>query len=157
MKKNDTVEKILNEGLQRLTSMSQKEQTAVALWSKAMLERYNQILDEHPAMLKSPKMLPCSKQEMKLAIKVALLPHVARNAHERIQQLKHNYISLAYFQHVDPQDRQNFSRGGGEADRRSNAAAYPSYQKYLDLALAEQNSLLDEIDAFVSGIKKLKA
>ena len=155
MRTHATVKKLLKDGFQSVTTFSAEEQIALANWAASVVEQYHRVLKSHQARVKDYSLLPDSKQEVKLAIKVSMLPYITKDEQEGIQRLKYDYISLAMFQPIKAHDRETFAQAVNMEKARSDDSAYPLYQEYLNLALAEQNSLIDEIDSFVADIKTI--
>jgi hypothetical protein len=156
IKKTDAAKKILSEGMEVIWSMSEKQQVEVVQWASTVVERYDHIRRRYPSKLKNAESLPCSKQELELAIKVQLLPHIANGAEADIEQFKRRYIDLASFQHIHSKDKEVLDEaldGTNNASDIASANLHPLYQKYIDLALSEQNSLTDKINKYVEDIK----
>lgn len=157
LEKTAAVKDILSKGIPVLLSMSQKQQAEVVQWAGSVIERYDYIRGSYPSKLKNAESLPCSKQELELAIKVQLLSHIANGAEADIDLLKQRYIDLASFQHIHTEDKEVLDEaldGTNNGHDIASANLHPLYQKYIDLALSEQNSLIDKINRYIEDIKK---
>jgi hypothetical protein len=155
MRNQAAVKILLEDGFQRFTTFSVQEQVALASWAAFVVEQYHQVLNSHQVRVKDIGLLPYPKQEVKLAIKVSMLPYITKDEQEGLQGLKYDYISLAMFQTIRAEDRQTIAQAAQNDKARSEDSAYPLFQEYLNLALAEQNSLLDEIDSFIADIEAI--
>jgi hypothetical protein len=85
-----------------------------------------------------------------------MLSHLIKGFDKSIENLKQRYISLASFQPFDPEDRKLFEEisDSGKDDSEANSnGIYPSYQKFLDLALVERNALLNDVENFIEDFK----
>ena len=159
VEKTAAVKDILSKGIPVLWSMSQTQQAEVVQWAGSVIERYDYIRRSYPSKLKNAESLPCSKQELELAIKVQLLPHIANGAEDDIDQLKQRYIDLASFQHIHTEDKEVLDEaldGTNNGPDITSANLHPLYQKYIDLALSEQNSQIDKINRYIEDIKNLQ-
>lgn len=154
--KTAAVKDILSKGIPVLWSMPHQQQAEVVQWAGSVIERYDYIRRRYSSKLKNAESLPCSKQELELAIKVQLLPHIANGAEADIDQLKERYIELASFQHIHTEDKEVLNEaldGTTSGPDIASANLHPLYQKYVDLALSEQNSLIDKINRYIEDIK----
>ncbi len=159
LEKTAAVKDLLSKGIPVLWSMSQTQQAEVVQWAGSVIERYDYIRRSYPSKLKNAESLPCSKQELELAIKVQLLPHIANGAEADIDQLKQRYIDLASFQHIHTEDKEVLDEalnGTHNGPDIASANLHPLYQKYIDQALSEQNSLIDKINRYIEDIKNLQ-
>ncbi len=159
LEKTAAVKDILSKGIPVLWSMSQKQQADVVQWAGSVIERYDYIRRMYPSKLKNADSLPCSKQELELAIKIQLLPHIANGAEDDINQFKQRYIDLASFQHIHTEDKEVFDEaqdGTNNGPDIASACLHPLYQKYIDLALSEQHSLINKINTYIEDIKSLQ-
>lgn len=157
--KSAAVKEILAEGIPALWSMSRKQQAEVVQWANSVIERYDHIRLRYPSKLKNAESLPCPKQELELAIKVQLLPHIANEAEADIDELKRRYIDIASFQHIHTEDKEVLDEtldGTNNEPDMSDANLHPLYQKYIELAQSEQSSLIDKINRYIEDIKNLQ-
>lgn len=158
LKKPAYVNDLITNGLQTLPSMPRAQQNEMVQWARSIVEHFDLVLEKNPAKLKNITLLPCPEAELKLAIKILLMLHVAKDDTVDVEALKRRYISIASFQHIRREDMAALTKAMGRANedsQMSDREAYPSYQKYLDLALAEQNTLLDDINNFIGSIEDL--
>lgn len=94
-----------------------------------------------------------------MAIKIQLLPHIANGAEADIEQFKQRYIDLASFQYIHTEDKEVLDEaldGIKNGPDIASANLHSLYQKYIDLALAEQNSQINKIDKYIEDIRKLQ-
>jgi hypothetical protein len=122
-------------------------------------EDFQTLIRKLPSKLKNAESLPCPKQELELAIKVQLLTHIANEAEADIDKLKRRYIDIASFQHIHTEDKDVLDEAldctNNEPDM-ADANLHPIYQKYINLAQSEQNSLIDKINRYIQDIKNLQ-
>jgi hypothetical protein len=155
-KKTAAINDIVSGGIHALWALSESQQLEVAQWSQSLIEKENRIARKYPARIKRSEILPFSKQELKLAIKIQLLIQIADRNNEVIDSLKRRYLRIASYQHVESDatgGKTKFLQGRGRKSDSVTGRFQSRYQKYVDLALIERNTLLDEINGFIAEIK----
>jgi RNase P subunit RPR2 len=101
IKKTAAVNDIVSGGIPALWSLSESQQLEVAEWSKSLIEQEDRIARKYHARIKRSEILPFSKQELKMAIKIQLLIQIADRNDELIDSLKRRYLRIASYQHVE--------------------------------------------------------
>jgi hypothetical protein len=147
---------IVSGGITALWSLSEPQQLEITQWSQSLIEQEDRIARKYHARIKRSEVLPFSKQELKMVIKIQLLIQIADRNYELIDSLKRRYLRIASYQHVDSDTtggKSKFLQGKGHKSDSANEAFQSRYQKCADLALIERNTLLDEISGNIAEIK----
>jgi hypothetical protein len=142
--------------LPALSSLPETKQKEVVRWAKSAVEQYAVVLNNKRTKLKPIKWLPSTKEELKLAIKFLLLVYITKNAAPDIELLKKYYVSLSSFQQFDRNDQKELEDTMDDAfadNGIGDFSEHSSYQKYLDIAMLEQNILLEDINSFIADNK----
>ena len=158
LKKPAVVDDLIASGLPKLPSMSRAQQNEIFNWARCIVEHFDLVLEKQPVKPRNIASLPCTERELKLAIKILLMIHIAKDESADVEALKRLYIKIASLLDIGRADMEALTTAMGDAKEYSaipTGKVYPSYQHYLDLALAKQTTLLDEINNFIASIKDL--
>lgn len=75
---------------------------------------------------------------------------------DSVKLLKDRYVRLSTFQEIDSEDKKNIVHTVSDENQTSpssETSLIPTHQKYMQLALSEEKILLEDIDAFLGGLK----
>ena len=158
------VEALLNKlrktGITAILTMNKKAQITVLNWAHNLVNQYDATLKNNPVKLKDTAELPCSKMDVKLAIKLLMLASVEKRLDDNtVVNLKDKFVSLGSFQSIDQEDIVKLINHISDIQKNSMDADTPSFpelNKYMDLIISEQKALLDEINSFIEDIRKIK-
>ena len=159
------VEALLNKlrktGITAILTMNKKAQITMSNWAYNLVNQYDATLKNNPVKLKDTAELPCSKMDVKLAIKLLMLASVEKRLDDNtVVNLKDKFVSLGSFQSIDQEDIVKLINHISDIQKKSMDAAdtpsFPELNKYMDLIISEQKALLDEINSFIEDIRKIK-
>jgi hypothetical protein len=157
LKKNVCLQEITDGGIDELLNMPPEKQREFAERAKIVFDQFNLIRRKNIEKVNSAALLPCSKEEIKTAIKIILLPHIAKNSEVNIKYLISYYTSIGRFQEFGEKEINHTikfkKKNKTEASKDMNNE-YFLKQKYFNIALKEQSELLREIYMYVGDIQK---
>lgn len=149
------LENLRKKGFKAITGMRKEEQQRLWLWAQKVSGRYGKVLSRIPWNLKKASELPFPKEDIQLAIKLMLLPHISRGRTKVVRVLRDRYADLASFQEIDEKDKDALSEVIGPEDRRSkrfDKNRFPLYNKYAQRVVSERKYLIEDINDFISNI-----
>ncbi len=150
------VNKLRMKGISAISSMDAAEQVQVATWAQEVFDSYGSVLEKYPSKIKDVSRLPCTKQDIKIAIKVLLPIWIAKESEDMINVLKDRYTRLSTFQKITAEDKEATTGEVGGVDQKSESidiSASSTGHKYMDIILAEQKVLLDEINSYINELQ----
>jgi hypothetical protein len=144
------------EGFYALKNMKKDEQKKVWDWAREVIRQYDQVLEKNPTSVKPAALLPASKENIELAIKVSLPFYITKNLNKMIAKLTYLYQELGAFQDFDPEDmakiaEERFSNKNNIKSKLPEAVSL--YNRFMDLSVAEKKRLLEEINQYVNDVK----
>ena len=145
-----------NNEMAAIAELDEERQTRIVNWAKDMVDRYGSLLQDYSAKIKDRADLPCPREDLKIAIKVLLPAYLAKRSDDTVNLLKDRYVRLSAFQALSPEDKESISKKLKENDPESeltDISLFPTYQKYMQIIISEQNAFLEEINAFVRDLK----
>jgi hypothetical protein len=143
-------------GLAILSDLSKNEQTVFVNWAQNIVDRYGSLLQENPSKIKNVADLPCPKEDLKIAIKVLLPAYLAKESDDIVDLLKDRYVRLGAFQEISQEDKETIIKESDEMGQKSEStdtSFFSTYQKYMQILVSEQKTLLDEINAFINDLR----
>jgi hypothetical protein len=152
----DCIRNFRQKGLSILSVMRKDEQTIFVNWAQNIVDRYGSLLQENPSKIKNVADLPCSKEDLKTAIKVLLPAYLAKGSDDIVDLLKDRYVRLGAFQEISREDKETIIKGSSEIDQKSEStdpSLFSTYQKYMQIIVSEQKILLDEINVFIADLQ----
>jgi len=152
----DYIRGFRKKNLSILSDMTKDEQTFFVSWAQNIVDRYGYLLPENPSKLKNVADLPCSKEDLKIAIKLLLPAYLAKNSDDTADLLKDMYVSLGAFQEISPADTETILVEIDGIDAKSEStdtSLFSTYQNYMQIVVSEQKILVDEINAFISDLQ----
>jgi hypothetical protein len=133
------IEKLLRDlnrdGIIALDDMTAGEQKTIFRWSRRAVDAYEKALTSSADDVRDISSLPSSVENLKVAIKINLIPYILVDLKKKIDSLKELYSELATFQRLEYQER---------AEGKNN---------WLRVAVDEKKRLANEIEAFVSRFR----
>ena len=143
-------------GLSIISDMSKGEQTIFVNWAQDVVDRYGHLLQENPSKIKNIADLPCSKEDLKIAIKVLLPAYLTKRSGDIFDLLKDRYVRLSAFQEISQEDKDAIIKESdkiGQKSESTETSLFSTYQKYMQIIVSEQKILLDEINAFIDDLQ----
>lgn len=143
-------------GLFAFKDMSDIEQRRVWFWSKNIIRRYRLVLERNPSNIRSVKDMPFSKEEVKLAIKLALPFYAQKNINSMVRNLKTIYKELGCFQSIEAGDKAKLRKSNNRRDKAlpvSYRELLKIHEKYMEAVISEKKSLLEEITTYADKLK----
>ena len=153
---DDFIKDFRKNGMAAIASQDEKKQAAIVKWAQNMVDRYGSLLQDYSAKIKDRADLPCPREDLKIAIKVLLPAYLAKRSDDTVNLLKDRYVRLSAFQALSPEDKESISIKLKDNDPESeltDVSLFPTYQKYMQIIISEQNAFLEEINAFVRDLK----
>jgi len=160
-RKEDTIERLLQilryRGIAAIHSMAREEQRSLWSWTQSVLGAYDEVLQGDSRNVRNAAELPYSKEKIKLALKVALIFHVAKGEQQKVKSLRNRFLDLASFQEIVEGDREKMLDEEPKAKPKSGSRSgtrnlFRFYSKYSDMVVAEKIRLLEEVDTFISDL-----
>jgi hypothetical protein len=139
-----------------LSNMSKDEQTLFVSWAQEAVDQYGVLLQKNPAKIKNVADLPCSKEDLKIAIKALLPAYLEKGSDDVVSLLKDRYIRISAYQEIRQEDKDTIIKGSVEFDTKSDSrdtSLFSTYQKYMQIIVSEQKILLDEINVFIADLQ----
>ena len=127
----------------------------MANWAHQVYNDYDIALERSPLKIKSIAELPFPKEDIKMAIKISLLTYVSNGPDDMVSRLKENYVRLSAFQDISREDQASLTQELREISHQNgstNRATSTTYNKYIDLMVAEQNVLVEDIKTFIEDL-----
>jgi hypothetical protein len=93
-----------------------------------------------------------------MAIKILLLTHVSKGSDDMVTLLKERYVRLSTFQEIRREDQENLIKESCEMNNQTGSTVRPTfttYNKYIDLIVAEQNVLVEDINTFIEDLPSM--
>jgi hypothetical protein len=153
------LDEIKDKGIFAIAQMNEEDQVTITKWALDIYDRYESVLENQPTKIKNIVELPASKQEVKMAIKILLTTYVLKQSDEMVDRLKDRYISIGAFQNIDLEDREKifYEVDNMEQELESDyVSVFPEYHKHMEVAILEQNILLEDVNNFINDLKELK-
>jgi len=143
-------------GLSAFKDMSDIEQRRVWFWSKHIIRHYRVVLERNPANIRAADDLPFSKEEVKLAIKLALPFYAQKNIQSMVRNLRTIYKELGCFQSIKAEDKAKLRKSFNRRDKASPMPyreLFKIHEKYMETVISEKKSLLQEITVYSNKFK----
>ena len=131
----------------------------IANWANEVFNDYTTALADFPMKIKSIEELPCSKQDIKLAIKILLPTYLSKGSDDMVDLLKDRYVRLSAFREISMEDKETLIRESREIEKENGTTdrlLFPNYYKYIDLMVAEQNAFVEDINNYIEDLPKLE-
>jgi len=145
-------------GITAFKQMTDDDRRQVWQWSKAVLRQYLSKLETDPSNIRNVKSLPFPKEDIKLAIKLALLIYISKDMQRMVKKLKAAYKEIGTFQPIDVQDNtKSFCKKTARcaASLQNNKTICPQSEQYTEISVSEKKALLQEINDFVTDLEAL--
>jgi hypothetical protein len=149
------LENLRKKGFKAITGMKKEEQQRLWLWAQKVSGQYGKVLSRIPWNLKKASELPFPKEDIQLAIKLMLLPHITRGRTKVVRVLRDRYADLASFQEIDEGDRDRLTKFIDPKDGKSNRFdrnTFPLHNKYAERVVSERKYLIEDINDFINNI-----
>jgi hypothetical protein len=137
--------------------LSEEEQVRVWEWSRTIIQEYRSTLESNPNNIRDVEDLPAPKDDIKLAIKIALPIYVSKDLQRMIKVLKNAYKELGAFQPLDAMKKDSsISKYPSGLKTKNNGRKFgaPS-DADTELIVSEKKALTEEIRSFVSDLESL--
>ena len=147
--------KLRGKGISVISAIKKKDMKKIANWANEVFNDYTTALADLPMKIKSIEELPCSKQDIKLAIKILLPTYLSKGSDDTVHLLKDRYVRLSAFQEISMEDKETIIRESHEIQKEAGTidrSLFPNYYKYIDLMVAEQNALAEDINSYIEDL-----
>jgi hypothetical protein len=148
-----------NKGILVFKEMNADEQKAAWNWSKEVIQQYRSELESDPSNIRNIDELPFPKEDIKLAIKLAIPLYISRDLQSMLKMLKRAYKEIGTFQLLNEGDQKEL-RSEIDSKRmtrsQSNKSTDPLSDKYTERAISEKKALLQEINNYVNDLEALR-
>jgi hypothetical protein len=153
---DDLLKKLRQKGLSVISAINKNDMKKIANWANEVFNDYTTALADFPMKIKSIEELPCSKQDVKLAIKILLPTYLSKGSDDVVDLLKDRYVRLSAFQDISMEDKETIIREFNEIEKETtDRLLFPNYYKYIDLMVAEQNALVEDINSYIEDLPHL--
>ena len=152
---NNLLNKLRQKGPSVISSMRKSDIKIIAKWSYDVFNEYTTVLEDLQMKIKSTTELPCPKQDIKLAIKMLLPTYLSKGSDDMVALLKDSFVRLSAFQEINLADKETMIREFHELEKENKATnrmLFPNYYKYIDLMVAEQNALVEDINSYIEDL-----
>ena len=142
-------------GISNISGLRKDDMIRIANWAQQVYNDYDDALESLPSKIKSVTDLPFAKEDIKMAIKILLLTYVSNSSDEMVTRLKERYVRLSAFQDISREDQAILTKESRETNQMNGSAdrtALTAYDKYIDLMVAEQNVLVEDINTFIEDL-----
>jgi hypothetical protein len=142
-----------------IAQLDEGNQTSIVNWAQDIVDRYGALLQDYEAKIKDIDDLPCSREDLKIAIKVLLPAYLAKGSADTVDLLKDRYVRLSAFQAVRLEDKEIINKttlDDDQASKSTDQSLFPIYNKYMQIVISEQNVFLEEIETFINDLKVRK-
>ncbi|MGD9078536.1 MAG: hypothetical protein PVG96_04310 [Desulfobacterales bacterium] len=156
---DDLLKKLREKGLSVISAINKNDMKKIANWANEVFNDYTTALADFPMKIKSIEELPCSKQDIKLAIKILLPTYLSKGSDDMVDLLKDRYVRLSAFQEISKEDKKTLIRESHEIEKENGTTdrlLFPNYYKYIDLMVAEQNALIEDITSYIEDLPYLE-
>jgi hypothetical protein len=139
-----------------ITDLDEERQTLIVNWAQDLVDQYGFLLQDFTAKIKDIDDLPCPREDLKIAIKVLLPAYIAKGSDDTVNLLKDRYVRLSAFQAISRDDKEIINKKSNESDQKSkptDSSLFPTYHKYMQIIISEENVFLEEINTFISDLK----
>jgi len=153
---NDFIKDFRKNEMAAIAKLNEGNQTSIVNWAQEIVDRYGSLLQDYAAKIKDIDDLPCSREDLKIAIKVLLPAYLAKGSEETVDLLKNRYVRLSAFQAIRPEDKEISNKKSNDFDQKAKAtdsSLFPIYHKYMQIVISEQNVFLEEINMFINDLK----
>ncbi|MGD2099395.1 MAG: hypothetical protein PVG35_17600 [Desulfobacterales bacterium] len=145
-------------GISTIAGLSKNDMIRLANWANQVFNDYAVALESLPMKIKHNADLPHPKEDIKMAIKILLLTHVSKGSDDMVTLLKERYVRLSTFQEIRREDQENLIKESCEMNNQTGSTVRPTfttYNKYIDLIVAEQNVLVEDINTFIEDLPSM--
>jgi hypothetical protein len=156
---DNLLKKLREQGPSVVSTMKKSDIKIIANWAYEVFNDYSTVLEDFPMKIKSIAELPCPKQDIKLAIKILLPTYLSKGSDDMVDLLKERYVSLSAFQEISIEDKETMIKEFHEIEKENitaNRTLFPNYYKYIDLMVAEQNALVDDINIYIEDLPQIE-
>lgn len=156
---NNLLNRLREKGPSVISSMRKSDIKIIAKWSYDVFNEYTTVLEGLQMKIKSSTELPCPKQDIKLAIKILLPTYLSKGSDDMVGLLKDSFVRLSAFQEINTEDKETIIREFHEIEKENgttNRMLFPNYYKYIDLMVAEQNALVEDIKIYIEDLPHIE-
>ena len=154
----DLLKTLRQKGLSILSGLSKHDMKKIANWAQDVFDDYAATLERLPMKIKNIADLPHSKQDIKMAVKILLMTHLSKGSEDMVELLKEIYVRMSAFQEISRKDQEILLKESRKMDKTNGSVSRPAIimqDKYIGLIVAEQNVLVDDINAFIEDLPYL--
>jgi hypothetical protein len=155
---NTLLKTLREKGISTIFDLSKDNMIKIANWAHQVFNDYDVALQSLSPKIKNIADLPFPKEDIKMAIKILLLTHVSEGSGDMVTRLKERYVRLSTFQDISRKDQAILISESRKVNNKSGSAgrsAFTTYNRYIDLILAEQNVLVEDINTFIEDLPNM--
>lgn len=149
------LKKLRKQGISVLNSMEKADQRLIWNWANEVVDAYRKTLSQNTRNLRSAAELPVAKNDIQLAIKLSVLPHITVGPKKMVKVLQDNYAELALFQEISEADRKKLGEAIEATEQQSNLTDQEQsniYHKYIRRASQERKQFFQDINSFINDL-----
>jgi len=167
---SDLITTVREHGLQGLLSIHGLERLEILRWSDVMVEAYGKIFRKHKALVMDDRLLPCSKTDLRVALKVEFQNFALKQNVEAMEDLARAYLNISRFQPITPGDKIMLEelnlhavpmmdidaaathKGTVSEQEQRFMDCFRTFHAYLGMIESEKENLRQDIDAFAHAL-----
>lgn len=160
---------IKQQGIAAMQQIHGLDKLEVLRWSDLMVEEYGKVFREKKALIMDVSLLPCSKEELLVALKVQFYAFALKRNTDAMEDIARAYLNVSRFQVIAPDDQRlldelnlhavpavdPFSEMKDRADLSEQEQrfleCFKTFHRYLGVIEAEKDVLRDDFASFAQG------
>ena len=151
-----------------LLSIHGLEKLELLRWSDDMVEAYGRVFQKHKAIILDERILPCPKQDLKIALKVEFQSFALKHNVEAMEDLARAYLNISRFQPITPADQLMLeelnlhavpvveleaAQGATVTEQEQRFMdCFRTFHAYLGMVENEKETLRRDIDTFIHAL-----
>lgn len=101
---DELLSRIRTEGFKEISYMTEQEEDELYKWVDDVIQGYSATLERYNELINDIRVLSYPKEDIKLAIILAISSSIVQGEQTQIELLKTSYVFLSSFQEIDPKD-----------------------------------------------------
>lgn len=144
-------------GIATFEALNEEEQTSVWEWSRTVIKTYRSTLKSDQSNVRDLAELPYSKDDIKLAIKIALPLYISKDLQRMIRVLKNAYKELGTFQNLErlKAEKKSLRKNLPVFLSPKSKTSDDTSDTNMDIVVSEKKALTEEINSFVTDLEAM--
>lgn len=102
---NDLIDQVKQQGVPGFQMIHGLDRLNLLRWSDRMVEAYGKVFQKNKALIMDELLLPCPKEDLKVALKVEFYAFALKQNEDAMEDLTHAYLNISRFQSLPPNDK----------------------------------------------------